>query len=153
MGFLQLHSAWAGKIKTMANRVNIKGYEAEDICQELAIVLWKCWKDYDGSAAFSTYFYTAARNRIGALKEKAGAMKRSYEEVCIEELAEVLADNRVVDFYFQIELRSYIQDEKVMEGIALVLEGGDPEGLPRKVYRNIRTTLSNYYTEERVYYG
>jgi RNA polymerase sigma factor (sigma-70 family) len=69
---------WRGKIRTMSNRVAIRGVDAEDIEQELNIVLWQAAESYDESKGrFSTYFYTCARNKIGKMKDKSNTRKRT----------------------------------------------------------------------------
>jgi RNA polymerase sigma factor (sigma-70 family) len=70
---------YAGKIKTAARNsyFKIPSYSADDMEQELLVVLWESVEMYDPDrgATFNTFFWMRARQKIGMLDRHWNGMK------------------------------------------------------------------------------
>lgn len=81
--FLLAKQVYEKKIFTFArqNIGKMPGVSVGDLAQEITIVLWRCVTLYDpnNGAGFSTFFWTAAQNRMKDLITAARRQKRESE--------------------------------------------------------------------------
>ena len=82
MSFEQLVTQWTPKIEKVVRQREgyVTGFDADDLRQELRVVLWRCSKKYDADrvsprtgkpASFHTYLHQAFMNRLVNLRGRA----------------------------------------------------------------------------------
>jgi len=69
--FEELRKTWAPQINRLSRSYFIPYMTVEEVWQELELVLFKCQQRYERghNASFHTYFYRAALNRLGRLRD------------------------------------------------------------------------------------
>ncbi len=110
---------YRSRVRTFARNsyYRMPSFSAEDVEQELLVVLWECVVHYDPSngAKFNTYFQTCAKRRIitlirhfDAIKRKAELVSLTREEVKLAVdmfISEQSAEQRALD---RMQIQEYV---------------------------------------------
>ena len=111
---------YGGKVKTFARnaRGQVRGFDEDDLVQELLVVLYESVLYYDpdyGGASFNTFFQRNAKNRVitlirfGSTKGRTAIVQSMTDDVVLAEMdlavAEPAADEQAL---LRIEIQGFV---------------------------------------------